>query len=124
MKKKILIIEDEDDFQDILNQFLEPAGYDLAFASDGESALRFLARNPIDLIIADVNLPIKDGYATCREIRANPHWRNIPILMLTIRSRDEEIARGLDIGADDYMTKPVDPLELGARIRKLLASGE
>lgn len=124
MKARILIMEDEEDFQDILRQTLEPAGYELSFADDGRKGLEFLSRDPADLVILDVNLPVRNGYEICQSIRANPEWADLPVLMLTIRNRDEEIVRGLDSGADDYLTKPFEPSELSARIRKLLNAGE
>ncbi len=117
---RILIIEDEEDFRDILRQTLEPAGYRLLFAESGPKGLESLSKNQADLVVLDVNLPGKNGYEVCRAIRANPEWSNLPVLMLTIRNRDAEIVRGLDAGADDYLTKPFDPEEILARLRKLL----
>lgn len=120
MKKKILVVDDEEDFQDIIRQVLEPAGYHVDGAGDGAACLAALRQHGPDLVILDVNMPIKDGYAVCREIRADPKFCDVPVLMLTIRNRDKEIMQGLDCGADDYLTKPFRSQELLARIHNLL----
>ena len=119
-KPKILIIDDEPDFQDILRQVLEPAGYALLSALDGPSGLALMRRERPDLIVLDVNLPLQDGYAVCREIRGDDEFADIPIVMITIRGRDAEIISGLECGADDYLAKPFKPRELTTRIRNLL----
>ena len=120
MSEKILVVDDEEDFQDILRQILEPAGYAVVTAGDGAAGLEAMRRERPDLMILDVNMPLKDGYAVCRELRADPDFAELPVLMLTIRNADREIVQGLDCGADDYLTKPFKAAELKARIRHLL----
>ncbi|MHB2025207.1 MAG: response regulator transcription factor [Elusimicrobiota bacterium] len=120
---KILLIDDEEDFHDIIRQVLEPAGYEILGAKDAESGFKALYKEKPDLLILDVNMPLQDGYAVCLKVRTLPEFIELPILMLTIRNQDNEIIKGLDCGADDYLTKPFDPLEMLARIRKLLARG-
>lgn len=119
-KRRILLIDDEEDFHNIIRQVLSPLGYELLSALDGASGLRGLRKERPELVILDVNMPFKDGYAVCREIRSDPEFADLPILMLTIRNRDEEIMRGLDCGADSYLTKPFEPRVLAARIENLL----
>lgn len=116
----ILVVDDEEDFVDILRQMLEPAGYRVVEAADGEEGLAVMRREAPALMILDVNMPLKGGYEVCREVRADSRFSEIPILMLTIRNRDEEIVRGLEKGADDYLTKPFDRQVLLAKIDHLL----
>ena len=117
---KILVIDDEPDFQDIIRQVLEPEGYALLQALDGAAGLEMLRRERPDLVVLDLNLPGKDGYAVCREIRSDEEFADTPIVMITIRGRDAEIIQGLECGADDYLPKPFKPRELANRIRNLL----
>lgn len=119
-KTKVLVVDDEEDFQDILRQILERAEYQVVCAGDGAAGLAALRAEKPDLLILDINMPLKDGYGVCREARAMPEFAELPILMLTIRNRDEEIVRGMDCGADAYLAKPFDPGELLARLRALL----
>jgi DNA-binding response OmpR family regulator len=116
----ILVVDDEEDFVDILRQMLEPAGYRVVAAADGDEGLAVMRREAPSLMILDVNMPLKNGYEVCREVRTDPRFAELPILMLTIRNQDEEIVRGLEKGADDYLTKPFDRQVLLARIRHLL----
>ncbi|PIR14993.1 MAG: hypothetical protein COV48_16820 [Elusimicrobia bacterium CG11_big_fil_rev_8_21_14_0_20_64_6] len=116
----IIVVDDEEDFVDILRQMLEPAGYRVVAAANGEEGLAVMRREAPSLMILDVNMPLMGGYEVCREVRADPRFFELPILMLTIRNRDEEIVRGLEKGADDYLTKPFDRQVLLAKIRRLL----
>lgn len=117
---RILLIDDEEDFHAIVRQVLEPLGYELRSAFDGEAGLEDLRREAADLVLLDVNMPFKDGFAVCRELRSVPELADTPVLMLTIRRLDGEIIHGLDVGADDYLPKPFDPAVLAARVRRLL----
>lgn len=119
-KPKILVIDDEEDFHDILRQVLQPAGYEILSAFDGAAGLKLLRLKRPDLLILDVNMPVKDGYSVCSDVRADPEFADMPILMLTIRRQDGEIVKGLDCGADDYLVKPFSPEELKTRLRNLL----
>jgi DNA-binding response OmpR family regulator len=117
MTQKILIIEDEDGIIHLLNLYLKNAGYDVVVAKDGADGLALHARIHPDLVILDIMLPAIDGFEVCRRIRA---WSNTPILMLTARIDEEDRIAGLDLGADDYLTKPFSPRELVSRVRAIL----
>ncbi len=119
-KATILVIDDEDDFQYIIRQMLEPLGYEVHPAADGLAGLEMMRRRRPDLLLLDINLPFKNGYDVCRDLREDPLLADIPVIMMTIRNRDEEIIRGLDCGADDYLTKPFESAVLAAKIARLL----
>jgi two-component system, OmpR family, response regulator len=114
---KILVVDDDPRLRDLVRLALERAGYSVLTAGDGQTALIHAAREAPDLIVLDVGLPEIDGFETCRRIRAGSE---VPILFLT--ARDDEIDRilGLELGADDYVTKPFSPRELVARVRAIL----
>ncbi len=117
MSHKLLLIDDSQDMQKLVGMFLERDGYEVIRASNGKEGLRQLARSQPDLILLDIMMPEVDGWETCRRIReVSP----IPIIMLTAKSQERDIVRGLEMGADDYVTKPFDPSELRARIQSLL----
>jgi two-component system OmpR family response regulator len=117
MTTDILIVDDDPQIRDILRIALAQGGFRLAEAADGQAALREAQRRPPDLIVLDVGLPEMDGFEVCRRIRKTSA---VPILFLT--ARDDEIDRvvGLELGADDYVTKPFSPRELVARVRAIL----
>ncbi len=114
---KILIVDDDPRLRDLVRLALERAGHTVTTAADGQSALTQAARAAPDLIVLDIGLPEMDGFDVCRRIRARSE---VPILFLT--ARDDEIDRvlGLEIGADDYVTKPFSPRELVARVKAIL----
>jgi two-component system, OmpR family, response regulator len=114
---KILLVDDDPRLRDLVALALERAGYGVITASDGQRALMHAAREKPDLIVLDVGLPEMDGFEVCRRIRAASE---VPILFLT--ARDDEVDRivGLELGADDYVTKPFSPRELVARIKAIL----
>jgi two-component system, OmpR family, response regulator len=113
----ILIVDDDPRLRDLVRLALERAGHAVLTAADGRQALTHAAREAPDLIVLDVGLPEMDGFEVCRRIRATSE---VPILFLT--ARDDEIDRivGLELGADDYVTKPFSPRELVARVRAIL----
>lgn len=120
-KEKILIIEDEESIQELIRYNLERGGFgELKSCECGESgyetALEFLP----DLILLDLMLPGMDGLAVCRKLKANPKTSQIPIIMLTAKSEESDIIVGLELGADDYVTKPFSPKVLIARIKAVL----
>ncbi len=114
---KILIVDDDPRLRDLLSLALERSDFTVSTVADGQSALREASRGAPDLIILDVGMPEMDGFETCRRIRARS---NVPILFLT--ARDDEIDRilGLELGADDYVTKPFSPREVVARVKAIL----
>jgi DNA-binding response OmpR family regulator len=111
--KKILLVDDETRMLDLLSLYLTPKGYNCIKMTSALSALQYLESNKADLILLDVMMPEMDGWAACMEIRIN--W-DIPIIMLTARSEKMDVIKGLNIGADDYISKPFDEEELNARI--------
>jgi len=115
---RILIVEDEPDIALGLELDLRQEGYEVAVAGDGEEASRRARSETWDLILLDVMLPKKDGFEVCRELRRAKV--RTPVLMLTAKAQEAEKVMGLDMGADDYVTKPFSPRELRARIRALL----
>ena len=118
---KILVVDDDPHLRDLLSITLQRSGFDVLSASDGQIALTHAARERPDLIVLDVGLPEIDGFEVCRRLRARSE---VPVLFLT--ARDEEIDRvvGLELGADDYVTKPFSPRELVARVRAILKRGQ
>jgi len=121
---RILIVEDEPTIARGLRDDLELDGYAVEEAADGESALRKARAGGFDLVLLDVMLPRKDGFAVCRSLRAS--GSRTPIIILTARVQDSDKILGLELGADDYVTKPFNPAELLARVRAVLrrARGE
>ena len=116
--KSILVVEDESAIATGLKDDLEMDGYLVDVAEDGVAAIDAVARKPYDLILLDVMLPKKDGFSVCRELRAS--GVKTPIILLTARGEEADKIRGLNLGADDYVTKPFSPRELNARIQAVL----
>ncbi len=114
---RILIVEDDERLATLTREYLESNGMDVAVVNDGEEAVRRIRADQPDLVVLDLMLPGADGLTVCREVR--PAFRN-PILMLTARTDDMDQVLGLEMGADDYVAKPVKPRVLLARIRALL----
>jgi len=116
----ILVMEDEDALATLLQYNLEKEGYDVVVAADGEEGLVQIDERQPDLVLLDWMLPKVSGIEVCRRIRGRPETRNLPIIMLTARGEESDRVRGLDTGADDYLTKPFSMTELIARIRAVL----
>ena len=119
-KPHVLIVEDEAALVTMLRYNLESEGYRVSEAVDGEEAILLVIEEPPDLILLDWMLPSLSGIEVCRRIRRNESARDVPIIMLTARGEDSDRVRGLDSGADDYITKPFSPRELMARVRAVL----
>ncbi|MCX5709806.1 MAG: response regulator [Candidatus Omnitrophica bacterium] len=117
MKEKILIVEDEKDIAKMLDYNLKKEGYKTSIARDGEDALDLAVREHPDLILLDLMLPGVDGLEVCKELKKERTTSGIPIIMLTAKSRESDKIVGLELGADDYVTKPFSPRELIARIK-------
>jgi CheY-like chemotaxis protein len=118
-KSRILLIDDESSSVLLLRRFLEPA-YDLRISPSGEDALRIINDWPPDLILLDIELPGISGIETCRRISGDPRYANIPIIMVTARTEDEDLRQGLESGAIDYIRKPFSQTELKARVKSAL----
>jgi two-component system phosphate regulon response regulator PhoB len=116
----VLVVEDEAALADLLKYNLEKEGYRVSVATDGEEALLAAEETPPDLVVLDWMLPKAPGIEVCRRLRARQETRNTPIVMLTARTEEGDRIRGLDIGADDYITKPFSMSELLARLRAVM----
>ena len=121
MSKRILVVDDEVRYQRLLDANLRTDGYEVVAASDGAEAIEVFSSQPIDLILLDVMMPKLDGFETCQRIR---EYSNVPIIMLTAKGEEKDRVRGLDLGADDYLTKPFSATELLARVRAVLRRAE
>lgn len=117
MAKKILVIDDEPKIVEICQDYLVKAGFEVSHAYDGPTGLAVAHRVQPDLVVLDLMMPEMDGWDVCRELR---HEGNVPIIMLTARVEETDKLIGLELGADDYMTKPFSPRELVARVRTVL----
>ncbi|MCY6371046.1 response regulator transcription factor [Clostridium ganghwense] len=116
-KESILVVDDEKEIRELIKIYLENEGYNVILAEDGEAALEVLENDEVHLIVLDIMMPKMDGIEACLKIRKN---RNMPIIMLSAKSEDMDKIMGLTTGADDYVTKPFNPLELVARIKSQL----
>ena len=119
-KATLLVIEDDPDIVELLRYNLEREGFRVLVATDGEHGLADAARNRPDLVLLDLMLPGLDGLEVCRRLRVQEPTRGIPVLMLTAKGEETDVVIGLEMGADDYLTKPFSPRELLARVRALL----
>jgi len=114
----ILVADDDANIRELVCLFLRNDGFETVEAADGKDALRVYASTQVDLVILDIMMPIMDGWTLCKELRrSNP---DLPLLMLTARGETWEKVKGFQLGTDDYLTKPFDPLELTVRVRALL----
>ncbi len=119
-KKKILLIEDDEDIQELVSYHLGKEGYAVQVVGAGESALDTARKTAPDLILLDLMLPGIDGLQVCRNLRNDAKTRHIPIVMVTAKGEETDIVTGLEVGADDYLTKPFSPKVLVARIRNIM----
>lgn len=119
MPKKILVIEDEKDIQELLQLYLKRDGYDVHIGKDGETGLRKASQERYDLVLLDLMLPQVDGLEICRNLRSSPQTSDIPIIMLTAKAEESDRIVGLEMGADDYIIKPFSPREVLARVKAI-----
>jgi DNA-binding response OmpR family regulator len=120
-RTRVLVVEDERDIADLIKHTLERGGdIEVEIAASGDTALKSTAAHPPDLILLDLNLPVVSGLEVCRLLRGRPITKNVPIIMLTARTSENDRVTGLDVGADDYVTKPFSTRELAARVRAAL----
>ncbi len=120
MKNFVLIVEDEEDIRELVSYHLLKEGYQVASVASGEEALTVAEAQTPDLILLDVMLPGMDGLTVCQRLRASPKTADVAIMMLTAKSEEADIIRGLNLGATDYVTKPFSPKVLLARVRAAL----
>ncbi len=121
---RVLIVEDESDIAGLIKHTLERSGFgDVRVVGSGDAALQAIAEVPPHLVLLDLNLPVVSGLDVCRTLRSQPETARLPIIMLTAKSAETERIAGLDLGADDYITKPFSLRELVARVRAVLRRG-
>ncbi len=118
--KKILIVDDDRTMRTVLTRYLENRGYQVEQVTSGDEALSAVAKNPPDLVVSDVMMPEMDGLEFCRRLRSTPSGQLMPFIFLSGKGEIEDRIHGHSIGADDYLTKPVDPRELVAKIEAQL----
>jgi two-component system phosphate regulon response regulator PhoB len=123
VKPRILVVDDEPDALELIGFNLRNAGFDISTADDGDKALKFARELQPDLILLDVMLPEVDGLEVCKIIRRDPVTAGIPIIMLTAKAAEMDRVLGLELGADDYVTKPFSPRELVLRVKNMLRRG-
>ncbi len=121
MAQRILVVDDEENIRDLVTLYLEKEGFAVEGLGSGKDAVARFSQSPPALVILDVMMPGMDGFEVCRELRRH---HDVPILMLTARNEDVDKIVGLELGADDYMTKPFNPRELVARVKAILRRSE
>ncbi|HTH17425.1 MAG TPA: response regulator [Magnetospirillum sp.] len=120
MTPSVLVVDDEPNIVLSLEFLLKQVGYDVRVARDGEQALESIAQAKPGLVLLDVMMPKRDGYDVCQTIRANPDWSDVRIIMLTAKGREVERQRGLDLGADEYITKPFSTRDVVEKVMHFL----
>jgi two-component system phosphate regulon response regulator PhoB len=124
VKQRILVVDDEPEAVELVEFNLKQAGYAVTTAADGAEALKKARTQTPDLIVLDVMLPEMNGFEICKALRLDPATAKVPIIMLTAKAAEIDRVLGLELGADDYLTKPFSPRELLLRIKKILSRGE
>ncbi len=124
LKERILVVDDEEDILELVRVNLEKAGYQVTTAISGEAALELAVREQPDLVVLDLMLPGMDGLEAAKFMKSNEETSRIPIVMLTARGEESDVVKGLELGADDYVTKPFSPRILVARVKTVLRRKE
>jgi two-component system phosphate regulon response regulator PhoB len=122
-KEKILVVDDEEDILELVRYNLSREGYDITCTTSGEKTLALVKADPPQLIILDLMLPGIDGLGVAKDLKSNDRTKQIPIIMLTAKGEEADVVTGLELGADDYITKPFSPRILTARVRAVLRRG-
>lgn len=121
MAARILIADDEENIVISLEYLMKREGFEVSIAPDGEQAMAMIRSERPDLVLLDIMMPKKSGFEVCQEIKADPDLKSVRIVMLTAKGRETEVAKGMALGADCYITKPFSTKELVERIRSMLA---
>lgn len=124
MATQVLVIDDEEDYRIIIQEVLRGAGMDVRLAKDGEEGLRMLKEAPTDIVLVDWMMPRLDGEQFCRAMRTEPKFKDLPVLMLTVKQTADEELEALHFGVDDFVVKPFRAPELLARVRAALRRTE
>ena len=119
-KERILVVDDEEDILELVRYHLAREGYQVGMAGTGEEAMKKVKLDPFDLILLDLMLPGLDGLEVAKALKNDPKTKTIPIIMLTAKGEDADVVSGLELGADDYITKPFSPRVLSARVKAVL----
>jgi two-component system alkaline phosphatase synthesis response regulator PhoP len=120
MNQLIVVIEDEEDIRELIRYNLDKEGYRVLAANSGEKGLEVVMNSMPDLIVLDLMLPGIDGLQVCRQLKADPKTKNIPVVMVTARGEEPDVVSGLELGAEDYVSKPFSPKVLVARVKTVL----
>ena len=120
MPKTILIVEDEEDIIELISFHIKKEGFQIEFTTQGDDALTMVEKVQPDLILLDLMLPGMDGFDVCRELKTSQQFRHIPIIMVSAKSEEPDIVAGLELGAEDYVTKPFSPKILISRVKAVL----
>jgi len=120
MIKKIVLAEDEPQIARLVEFKLKKEGYQVVSKGNGEEALAAIKAEKPDLILLDVMMPVMDGYEVLRRVKEDENLKNIPVVMLTAKAQERDVVKGIDLGAEDYITKPFHPAELLARVKRIL----
>lgn len=121
MPQKILVVEDDRSVQSLISYKLKNSGFEVTLASNGAEALELLGKNTVDLILADLMMPVMSGKEFLVAVKSNDLTKDIPVVILTAKTLENEVIEGLALGADDYIKKPFSPAELIARVRNVLS---
>jgi two-component system phosphate regulon response regulator PhoB len=119
-RERILVVDDEEDILELVKYNLTKENFQVTCATSGEEALQKLKKETFNIILLDLMLPGRDGLDTCRVLKKNPETSHIPVVMITAKTEDTDVVLGLELGADDYVTKPFSPRVLLARIKAIL----
>lgn len=121
---RILVIEDSPVIVELVKIMLQQQGFESAIAADGRQARQMIATEPVPAaVILDIMLPYADGFELLEEIRRQPGWEKVPVIMLTAKTQEKDMIKALELGADDYVVKPFRPAELAARLKRHIKSG-
>ncbi|MGB7538120.1 MAG: response regulator [Anaerolineales bacterium] len=118
---RILVVDDDTDTRQLLKMMLAGAGYDITLAKDGEAGWKSLMESRPDLLLTDIMMPGLDGFKLLKRVRADPRTSTLPVILLSAKSTIDDVSRGYDLGADDYLTKPFQKAEFLAKVRTKIA---